>query len=337
MPSHRSLARRAVSGLLVVSLAVAFSRESVAQSRSDSTAAQALFDQAKKLLAEGKAAEACPRFEESQRLDPGSGTLLNLARCYEKLGRTASAWNSYLEAASAAKASGNARHEKEARKQAEILRPRLSNLVIVVPPEAAAVQGLEILRDGARIGDAQRGVPIPADQGEHTVAATASGHVPWQTVVAVTGEGATVTVNVPALAKEGPPVPATLVAAPPPEPAPAKKESSGGLGTQRTAALIAGGVGVVGLGIGTVFGFKSMAAHDEAEKYCQGIDCTDPRGVTAGNDAYAAGNVATVAMLIGAAGVGAGLALWFTAPDPKRGPEARLVVGPGSAFVRGTW
>jgi serine/threonine-protein kinase len=327
-----------VPALRVAWLVVSLSAPSAAQSpRSDSTAAQALFDQAKKLMAEGHAAEACPRFEESQRLDPGSGTLLNLARCYEQVGRLSSAWNSYLEAASAAKASGNAQREKEARKRAEALRPRLSNLVIVVGPGAEPIPGLEITRDGARIGDAQLGVPIPADQGEHIVAAAAPGYVPWQMVIAVKGEGATATVNVPALAKEAAAPPAPVAAPPRAEAAPTEEASSPGLGTQRTLALIVGGVGVVGLGVGTVFGLKSMSDHNEAENYCSGIDCSDPRGVSAGNDAYAAGNVATVAMLVGAAGVAGGLALWFTAPSPARGPEARLVVTPGSVGVRGVW
>jgi tetratricopeptide (TPR) repeat protein len=329
-PAHRAALRAALlAGLLSTQVA--------AQSRSDSTAAQALFDQAKKLMAEGHAAEACPRFEESQRLDPGSGTLLNLARCYEQLGRLSSAWNSYLEAASAARASGNAQREKEARKRAEALRPRLSNLVITIGPEVEATVGLEIARDGARIGEAQRGVPIPADQGEHTVAATAPGYVPWQTVIAVKGEGTTTTVNVPALAREATLVSAPVVAPPPPPEVAPIESSSSGLGTQRTLALVAGGVGVVGLGVGTVFAFKSMSNHDEAEKYCQGIDCTDPRGVSAGNDAYAAGNVATVAMLVGAAGIAGGLALWFTAPNPARGAEARIMVSPTSVGVRGAW
>src|SRR5262245_6044422 len=81
---------------------------------SDSAAAQALFDEAKALMAAGKAQEACPKFEESQRLDPGSGTLTNLAKCYEDTGRIAAAWSMYLEAASAARAAGNAERENVA-------------------------------------------------------------------------------------------------------------------------------------------------------------------------------------------------------------------------------
>src|SRR6188768_4131513 len=91
----------------------------------DSAAAQGLFDEAKALMATGKASEACPKLEESQRLDPGTGTLLNLALCYEKIGRIASAWSRNLDAAAAAKASGNTARENAARKRAAALAARV--------------------------------------------------------------------------------------------------------------------------------------------------------------------------------------------------------------------
>ena len=60
-------------------------------SAADRSAAQALFEQARDLMKQDKAAEACPKLEESQRLDPGVGTQFNLAECYVKMHRTASA------------------------------------------------------------------------------------------------------------------------------------------------------------------------------------------------------------------------------------------------------
>src|SRR5450432_3403221 len=58
----------------------------------DSAAAQALFDQGKKAMAALNYAEACPKLEESYRLQEALGTLLNLADCYQRQGKLASAW-----------------------------------------------------------------------------------------------------------------------------------------------------------------------------------------------------------------------------------------------------
>jgi hypothetical protein len=69
------------------------------------------FDDGKRLAAQGRYAESCPKLAESQRLDPAPGTLMNLADCYENAGLTASAWATWLEAASATKQAGQVERE----------------------------------------------------------------------------------------------------------------------------------------------------------------------------------------------------------------------------------
>src|SRR4051812_6541321 len=86
----------------------------------DKATAESLFVEGRRLLAAGKYAEACPKFAESQQIDSGLGTLLNLGDCYEKNGQTASAWASFREAASTAARSSDSR-EKVARDRAAAL------------------------------------------------------------------------------------------------------------------------------------------------------------------------------------------------------------------------
>src|SRR5512138_2397422 len=117
--------------LLAASLAAGLALAAALPARADTTAeqraaAQALFDDARRLMADKKYAEACPKLEESQRLDPGIGTLLNLAECQSLTGRTASAWANFLEAAYQAKAAGQAKRENTARSRAAALEPKLS-------------------------------------------------------------------------------------------------------------------------------------------------------------------------------------------------------------------
>ena len=73
-----------------------------ADAASDKAASVALFNEGRRLVGLGKLAEACPKFEASFSLVPGIGTQLNLADCYQQLGRTASAWATFRDAAIAA-------------------------------------------------------------------------------------------------------------------------------------------------------------------------------------------------------------------------------------------
>ena len=184
-----------------------------AEPGADKAAAQALFDEGKRLATEGHYAEACPKLAESQRLDPAPGTLLNLADCYEKAGLTASAWATWLEAAAATKQAGQLERERLARKRAETLKPRLMNLEISVP-EASRFPGLEVRKDNTAVSNVTWGTPMPIDPGTHSITARAPGYRSWNTTVVVVQGVQPSRVVVPRLESETVPAGARGTAAP---------------------------------------------------------------------------------------------------------------------------
>jgi hypothetical protein len=320
----------------------------------DKVAAEALFEQGRSLVAEGKFAEACPRFADSQRLDPSPGTLLNLASCYEKLGRTATAWATYREAASAANAAGRADYVTSAQRHADTLAGRLAKLTATV---AQPVDGMLVKRDGVEVTRAEWGVPIPIDSGSHTIEASAPGYKPWSSSVDVPQDGAQVSIAVPALEaapqEAAPPAPAPVQPAPAPAPTAGADASSGTGGTQRMLGIVIGGVGVLGLGTSAVFAVLAKNKYNDSLQGCP----TNPNvcsqtGVSQRNDALTFGNVASVAFGVGAAALAGGAVLWFTAPSGARpspsssassASGARVGIAPmvasgvGGAVLRGTW
>ncbi len=305
----------------------------------NAAAAEALFDEARRLVAAGDFTTACPKFAESERLDPSVATLLNLGACYEKAGRTASAWATFREAISGAQAARRDDYLAVAQKRAAALEPTLPRLVIT--EHDSATPGLEIQRDGVAVTQAEWGVAIPVDPGDHVVAATAPGKKRWETHVSIVAGTPTTTVDVAVLedAPAAAPVPPVPVTAPPPTPpADVAPRDEGAGSSQRLAALIVGGAGVVGLGVGTVFVLSAKSKYNDSLTDCvQGTpNVCSAAGVSERDSARSAGNVASVAFGVGIVAITAGVVLWFTAPSGHSdAPRVGLVPTPGGALVRG--
>ena len=294
--------------------------------KTDPAAAQSLFYEARTLMQQNKFAEACPKLEESMRLDAGLGTQFNLADCNEHIGKITSAWAGFLEVAAGSKASNQADREKLARKRAQALEPRLPKLVVEV---ASAPPGLEVKRDGVAVGAAAWGSPIPVDPGSHRISATAPGKGSWEATVAAT-EGKVAHVAVPrdlppAAVAAGPAAngPQPDLAAPPATaaasdfPSPVIEQNGA---TQRTAGWIVAGVGVVGVGLGAGFGLSSIAKRNDSRSHCVADQC-DADGVGLRDDAIRNGNIATIATIAGGAAIAGGLVLVLTAPKTTESRE----------------
>jgi hypothetical protein len=299
-----------------------------AQGGGNKAAAEALFVEGRNLMAAERFEEACPKFEASQELDPGLGTILNLAECYEKTGKTASAWAQYREAIPLARAAGSEDRERLAQDRAKLLQDRLSTLTIRATGGDAA---LSVRRDGAPVQRAQLGTPIPVDPGEHVIEATAEGKQPWSTKVEVGADAAKVEIDIPALQAADGAGPATggdvtLDSG--------TASSSGS--SQRMIGLIVGGVGVVGLGVGTYFGITAGSKWDDAKAGCSDFpyQCR-PAALDARDSASSSATLSTIGFIAGGALLATGAVLYFTASSGAT--KTAVGVGPGSAFVKGTF
>jgi hypothetical protein len=266
-----------------------------AVSTADRAAAQALFDQGRELMEQGKPAEACPRFEESQRLDSGLGTQYHLADCYEAVGRLASAHTLFLEVAAQAQALGQTKREEVARQRAKSIAPKLPKLSIEVPP--ISTERLVIERDGSTVGRAQWGLAVPVDPGLHRVRVSGPGLSPWVTEIDIPGEPALHTISIPAVALE------------PRQPFLAPMSHKIGL-----AAL---GVGVIGLGTSGVFAIEASSKNAGSNRAgCVDNGCPTVASRELRQKALAAGNRATWAFGVGVVGLAAAAVLFWALPEP---------------------
>lgn len=307
-------------------------------SPTDKAASDILFKDAKRLVAEGRVNDACPKFAESQRLDPTPGTLLNLGNCYEqsKPARTASAWGAFRQAEVMAKQRGDAERQQEAARRALALEAALSKVTIQVAPDAR-LPGLEVKWDARIVGEGLFGSAFPADAGEHTIEAGAPGKKSWTGKVLVPSTGETTIAQIPAL----PDAPAGVGTNDDGAPQPFWN-------TQRYVGAGIGAAGLVGVVVGSIFGIKAVNKNAESLPHClpDNTKRCDAQGVALGADALAAAKVSTVGFVIGGAALVGGTIVFLTAPSgpPKNKSGLRRIeaiplvgLGFGGMTLRGEW
>lgn len=315
-------ARPLRSLLVVLALAggVQLVTEPAARAQDQAALAETLFQDAKKLMADRDYANACPKLAESYRLDPGNGTRLALALCYEGQGKTASAWGLFTDVAAAAKQENRSDRETIARARVAALESKLSRLVIDVP-SSARVEGLELKRDGIVTAQVVWGTAVPVDPGDHVVEASAPGKKRWSSVVKVGPKADRVTLSIPSLEDE------TVVARPAPivpavrpsEPHEDTAAQNAGSG-KKTIGFVVGGVGIAALGVGAFFGVRAITKSNEAKSLCATDVCTNQDAVSINADAKNAARVADVVVGAGLLAVAVGAYLVLSSP---KGAPAR--------------
>jgi hypothetical protein len=296
--------------LLLATLLVPLSAQ--ADRAADAARAEALFDDGRRLMIAHDYDSACPKLAESQRLDPAPGTLLNLAVCYERANKTATAWATYKSAALAAQRAGEADRATAASTKANDLEPRLSRITFTVAP----VAGLEVRCDGQPVREPSWGVALPYDPGDHDVEAIAPGRRPWSLRLRVSGDGQTLAVKIPELA------PLPVAAAPAAATAPVERDDKPQTATSGTFQRVIGGVtaaiGLGGIGVGTYAGLHAKSQYDVALSECGGgTVCPDGHGPATRNDAGNWATGSTIAFIAGGVVAAGGALLFFTAPRSK--------------------
>jgi serine/threonine-protein kinase len=281
---------------------------STAQSQAESQAAEALFRQAKSLMAQGQYNEACEKFSASQALEPGLGTLLFLGDCYEHAGRFASALATFNEAQQFAKSRGEEEREHLASVRAAALEPRVPKLELRVGSDPLP-DGLQITVNGLPIERSELNQPLPRDAGSYEVHFSAPGYQTFTSEIELrNGETRNAVVNVPRLVSFA-------------ESAALGRDSASQQGShgsaQRTLAWVLGASGLAaGIGAG-VLGILAAGKNSDSKEHCDADrpNRCDPAGVSAREDARSLANLATIAGIVGAVGVGAGVVLYVSAPS----------------------
>lgn len=340
-------------GLALGAALAAGARPAVAQpAPGDVALAESLFREGRRLFDAGDFAAACPKLAESQRLDPGGGTLLNLARCHEAEGRLATAWAEYQEARAWARREGRDDRLQIAEQSLAALEPRLPWLVVTVPA-GSDVEGLEIELDGRALPRSAFGVPAPVDPGTHRVAVRAPGKEPRELEVRVEREGERQTLTVEPLADavSKPPEAATATPAgdatpsptgagaaphtPAPSPPPATATAPDAApGRRRAVAYALGAGGLVALGIGSGAGLRAIHLMGESDERCPDGACT-ARGAELSRDANTLANVANVGIGLGIAGVAAAVVLTVIDGGGRAAPRGVAVAA--AAREDGGW
>lgn len=280
----------------------------------------------------GHYAVACPKFADSQRLDPKTSTQLNLASCYELNGQTASAWAAFKEAEAAALKHGRVDWAERAAAAAKELEPRLVRLTVHVPQPLATRQP-RIELDGSPLQPTEWERALPVNPGEHRVTWSAPGFKAKTSNVKLVSSSIELTLT-------------ELEAEPREEKAsaaPATPPPSSFWGTGRVVGAVLGGAGVTSLVVGSVFGLSANAKYGDAEELCGGSGSprtcrpeTSAAALAARDEAGSRATAATIAFVAGGALVASGVVV-FALSSPRAPRQLALVPLAGGLAAVGEW
>jgi len=336
--SFERAARRRLTAAAVLLAALAGASAAGAASPGDRAAARQHVSQAEELLKKkGHLAEACQHLQEGERLDPQLPTLMELAECTEQLGKLVEAQEQWTLARDRAKHEEKPQSRARAEARLAALQKRVAHLTLQLAPTAPV--GAQVLRDDEPLEPASLSGALPMDPGDHMIVVKVAGHDDAKYAVkladgdnqtlAITAGPATGARTAAALPpSSSPPAPAPPSPAPAvlpslaPNPAAEPAQQSAPVATgwwtgPRTAAVISGSAGIVGIGAGSTL--YVVGKHD-ADKRASSVDAR----LSLGGMSIAAGGVLLVTALV----------LFASAPSDETHQHAKRTVTPTLLVAR---
>ncbi len=221
----------------------------------------------------------------------------------------------------------------------EELKPQIPTIIFDAKDASGAdLSAVKITMDGEVLTERLEGTALAVDPGEHTFTFETADRPPVTRTLMVLQtqkdrrEVVTFGAATPQPSPASAPQPVSVT------PLPAAPEEKGlGMGTQKVLALVAGGVGVVGVGLGTAFGVMALSQKSDAHNACPATSCPTQDGLNKWNTAGTTGDVSTVGFIVGGAGLVGAAVLWFTAPRSSGGVTAQVGLGPRGVQLKGTW
>lgn len=287
-------------------------------------AADTLFEEGRADLERGDVNAACPKFRESDRLDPANGTKFNLADCEEKRGRVATAWELYRKLSDSFPA--NDERLPYAKERATALASRVPHVVIKLaqgaPTDTQASFGTRVLTS------ASFGIAVPLDPGDQKIIISSGAKSRTYSMKLAEGERKVLEVT-----PEGDYSPAGTSVPTNADRAPSSR------GSYRTLAYAAGGVGAAGFLIWTATGLAALHKESVGNDNCSdALMRCNQTGFDANNSARSLATASTVGFVVGVIGLGTGTYFFLASNSDKSvAVGARANGASASLSVDGKW
>jgi hypothetical protein len=216
----------------------------------------------------------------------------------------------------------------------------IPSVVFDVKDEAGNdVLAVRVSMDGALLVDHIGAAALSVDPGEHTFrfdGANASQSVERKFVIrdgeknrhlaiafGPSGGVMAATVPLPAVVA-GPPLPSLPV----PE-----QPSASSWSSQKSLALVAGGVGIVGIGVGSVFGAMTFSQWSKSKSECAASCAPGSQAQSDKNSASSSATISDVGFIAGGVLIVGGAVLWFTAPSGAQLQVTPTASAQGAGFT----